>query len=138
MYQTPSVLENCDRKSFAVRFQLCYIIAELRSNRRLWQLRPQHIVARTSIADRRLLHQTWHAPSVLRAALPPLELESIVFIVTRSAEILNMNLMRNLADESPPIFMFDNAFVPMVLKDLGELGAAHTECIMLLRLLGST
>ena len=49
-----------------------------------------------------------------------------------------MNLMRNLADESPPIFMFDNAFVPMVLKDLGELGAAHTECIMLLRLLGST
>lgn len=74
----------------------------------------------------------------MRAALPPLELESIVVIVARSTELLNTNPMRILADESSPNFKLTSTFALVVIEDLGKLGVAHTDASMLLRLLGST
>ena len=74
----------------------------------------------------------------MRAALPPLELESIVVIVTRSTELLNTNPMRVFADKSSPNFKLTSTFALVVIEDLGKLGVAHTDASMLLRLLGST
>ena len=74
----------------------------------------------------------------MRAALPPLELESIVVIVARSTELLNTNPMRILADESAPNFKLTSTFALVVIEDLVKLGVAHTDASMLLRLLGST